>query len=392
MKAIILAAGRWTRLRPITNTNPKPLIKIAWKSILEHNLDIIYKKVDEVIIVVKYLKEKIIDEIWDNYRWTKISYITQWDEKWTGAAIKWLNFDLDTIIMNWDSIFHKDDINALLDINWYWVLVQKVKSPEKYWIFKVDENNNISNIVEKPSNFIWILANLWVYKFNSKIFEYVNNIELSTRGEYEITDAINLFVKAFPFKAIEINHSFIDIWYPWDIITANKYFLDKFSSSDIKWTIEEWVTIKWNIVLEEWAILKSWTYIEGNCYIWKDTSIWPNTYLRWSTVIWDNCKVWNAVEIKNSSIWNNTNSPHLSYIWDSVIWNNVNLAWGFMVANLRHDWKNIKMPIKWKLIDTWRRKLWCIIWDNVKTWMKTSVYPWRVIENNIMTIPNQEIK
>jgi len=392
MKAIILAAGRWTRLKPITNTTPKPLIKIAWKSILEHNLDIIYNKVDEIIIIVKYLKEKIKSEIWNKYKWIKVSYIIQWDDKWTWAAIMWLNFDLDTVIMNWDSIFHKEDINALIDIKWYWVLVQKVEFPEKYWIFKVDENDNISSIIEKPSKFIWNLANLWVYKFNSKIFEYVNNIELSKRWEYEITDAINTFVKNFPFKAIEIKHSFIDIWYPWDILTANKYFLDKFTSSDIKWEIEEWVTIKWNIVLEEWAILKSWTYVEWNCYIWKDTSLWPNTYLRWSTVIWNNCKIWNAVEVKNSSIWNNTNIPHLSYVWDSIIWNNVNLAWWFMVANLRHDWKNIKMPIKWVLIDTWLRKLWCIIWDNVKTWMKTSVYPGRIIENDTITIPNEVIK
>jgi len=274
MKAIILAAWQWTRLKPITNTTPKPLIKIAWKSILEHNIEIIYTKVDEIIIIVKYLKDKIISEFWDNYKWTKVSYIEQWDEKWTWAAIMWLNFDLDTIIMNWDSIFHSSDINALINIKWYWVLVQKVKSPEKYWIFKVDENDNISSIIEKPSKLIWNLASLWAYKFNSKIFEYVNSIEKSPRWEYEITDAINLFVKAFPFKAIEIKHSFIDIWYPWDILDANKYFLDKLEESDIKWEIEEWVTIKWNIVLEEWAILKSWTYIEWNCYIWKNSSIW----------------------------------------------------------------------------------------------------------------------
>jgi bifunctional UDP-N-acetylglucosamine pyrophosphorylase/glucosamine-1-phosphate N-acetyltransferase len=152
------------------------------------------------------------------------------------------------------------------------------------------------------------------------------------------------------------------------------------------------VTIKWNIILEKWAVLKSWTYIEWNIYIWQNTIIWPNAYLRWSTVIWEWCKIWNAVEIKNSSFWNFSNSAHLSYVWDSIIWDYVNLGWGFIWASLRHDNSNIKVLIKWKLLNSWRRKFWCIIWDNVKTWMNTSIYPGRIIENDSFTIPWEIVK
>lgn len=392
MKAIILAAWKGTRLRPLTNTTPKPLIKILWKSILEYNLENIYKNVNEIIIVVKYLKEKIIEEIWDNYKWIKISYHTQWEDKWTWAAIRWISFDDELLLLNWDSIFDKVDIDKLINTKWTGCLVKEVDTPEKYGIFKQDKYWFAEKIVEKPSEFIGSLANLWVYKFSNEIFNISENIKLSIRWEYEITDAINDFCKIEKFKLINIEGNFIDIWVCPDILSANNIFLEKLNQSQIKWTIEEWVHINWNIILEEWAVLKSWTYIEWNVYIWKSSIVWPNTYLRWWTVIGENCKIWNAVELKNTSLWDNTSIAHLSYFWDSILWNNINIAGGFISANLRHDNKNIKIKIKWELIDTKRRKLWIIIWDNVKTWINTSSMPWRILENDSFTLPLEIIK
>ncbi len=392
MKAIILAAWEGTRLRPFTNTIPKPMIKIVWKPILEHNLETIYKHVVEIVIVVKYKSEIIKDYFWNNYKWVPITYHEQVEKNGTAAAIMWIEKDLDVFIMNADTIFDKTDIETLAKYNWYWVLVKQVTEPEKYGIFKTDSDNNIREIIEKPVDFVWNLASLWIYKFNCKIIELSEKVKPSIRWEYEITDAINKFVELHPLKAIEIKKEFIDVWYPWDILSANKSLLAKLKKSEIKWEIEHWVNIKWNIILEEWAILKSWTYIEWNCYIWKNTKIWPNTYLRWETSIWDNCKIWNAVEVKNSSISDNTNIAHLSYIWDSILGNNINIGWWFITANLRHDKWNIKVPVKWILTDTWLRKFWIIIWDNCKTGINSSSMPWRVLENNTFTNPGTIIK
>lgn len=392
MKAVILAAGEGSRLRPFTNTIPKPLIKIYNKPIIEHNLENIYKYVREIEIIVKYKAELIEEYFWDNYKNIPISYKIQWDDKWTGAAIKWVESDMDVIILNGDSIFDKDDLKSILEYPGYAALVKKVDTPEKYWIFEVNQDNVIQKITEKPPLFIWDLANLWVYKLSNRIFDMVEKIELSDRWEYEITDALNEFADVFPFKAIVVQWKFIDVWYPWDILTSNVYYLDKLSESRIDWVIEDWVIIKWNVILEEWAILKQWTYIEGNVYIWKDSQIGPNTYIRWNTVIWKECKIWNAVEVKNSSIWDNTNIAHLSYIGDSILWNHVNIGWWFITANLRHDKANIKSLIKWELVETWLRKLWAIIWDNAKTWVHSSIMPWRVIKNDAMILPSSIVK
>lgn len=392
MKAIILAAGEWTRLRPLTNTIPKPLIKICGKTILEHNLEIMYKYLDEIIIIVKYKKEKIQEHLWNNYKWVKIVYKEQWEDKWTWAAIRWLQSDTDVIIINWDTIFDKKDVEKLINFWWFWVLVKKVNDPEKYWIFKLDYRWYIKEIIEKPKEYVWNLANLWMYKFDAKIIEFAENIRISSRWEYEITDAINDFAKLFPFVPFEIQWEFIDVWYPWDILTSNAHLLKELSKSEIRWTVEDWVNIKWNIILEEWAVLKSGTYIEWNVFIGKNSIIWPNTYLRWSTVIWENCKIWNAVELKNTCIWDNSNVAHLSYIWDSIIWNNVNIGGWFITANLRHDNWSIKIPVKWELVDSWLHKFGIIIWDNCKLGINSSSMPGRVLENNTFTNPGTIIK
>lgn len=394
MKAIILAAWEGSRLRPLTQTTPKPCLKIFGKSILEHNIANLEKFVDEFIIVVKYKKEKVIETLWNNYNWVKISYFEQWDIIWTAWAIKWLEtiVSWDFLLLNWDSIFEYSDLEKIANFSSYWCLVQEVEDPSKYWIFKQDNSWLALEIIEKPADFVWNLANLWVYKFNDKIFDYIEKISISPRWELEITDAINIFVKNFPFHLLKIDKKFIDVWYPWDILTANSYFLDKLTKTSVEWEIEEWVTIKWKIILWKWSLLKAGTYIEWNVYIWENTIIWPNAYIRWNTVIWNDCKIGNACELKNSSLWDWSHIAHLSYIWDSVIWNNVNIAWWFISANLRHDKANIKVIVKWKLVDSWLKKLWIIIWDNVKTWINTSSFPGRIIETWTNTNPWEIIK
>ena len=391
MKAIILAAGKWTRLRPITNTTPKPLIKIAGKTILEHNLESIYTHVDEVIIITKYLEEQIQETIGNEYKWVPIRYHTQWDEKWTWAAIKWITgIEWNVIIMVGDQIFDSQDIEVLLSNSDYGCLVQKVDTPESYGIFAQDDNGYATSLVEKPQEFIWDLANISFYKLNSEIFDIVEDLKPSERWEIEITDWVSVFMQKHPLKLIE--WSFIDIWSPWHILEANSIILKELQSSDIKWEIEDNVTIKGNIVLEEGAIIKSGTYIEWNCYFGAGSIIGPNAYIRWESVVWEGSKVWFSVELKNSHVGNNTKIPHLSYVWDSVVGNNVNLGGWFAAANLRHDKKNIRMMIKWELVDTGRYKFGCVIWDNAKTWANTTVYPGRVLDTWAMTLPNEIVK
>ncbi len=392
MKAIILAAGEWSRLRPLTNTTPKPLIKIFGKSILEHNLESVYKYVSEIIIVVKYKEELIKETLGNSYKNIPLTYVTQSDVAGTGAALRDVKSDEDVFILYGDSIIDPSDVEMILTSPNYGVLAKEVEDPSKYGIFQVTEKNQILSVVEKPQEFIGNIANLGGFKMKNTILEIVQNLPLSPRGEYELTDAINTYVKSNEFYAYVIQNPYIDVWYPWDILSANSHFLNKLSRTEVMGEIEEGVTIKGHIILEKGAILKSGTYIEGNVYIGKWSVIGPNTYLRGNTVIGDKCKIGNAVEVKNSSIGDHTNIPHLSYVGDSVVGNHVNLGWGIMTANLRHDNANIRVMIKDKLVDTGLRKLWAIIGDNTKTWANTMIYPGRILQNDSFTMPGEIVK
>lgn len=362
------------------------------KTIIEHNLESIYQDVDEVIIVTKYLSEVFPKTLWDSYKWTPITYVIQWDKKWPWAALLWIESEIDTLILNGDSIFTQQDLKNIINHNWYAVLVKEVVDPSKYWVFELTEIWNLKAIIEKPEHPSSNLVNTGVYKMPGEIFEVTKSLTLSPRWEYEITDAINILAEKFPVKPISLTWEFVDIWYAWNIHDANIYFLSALTDSRIDGTIEDGVYISGKIILEAGAIIKSGSYIEWNCYIGKDSVIWPNAYLRWNTCIGDNSKVGFSVECKNTTLWDNTKISHLSYIWDSIVWNNVNLWCGFKTANMRHDKKSICVMNKWSLIDTWKNKFGVIIWDSVSTGINTLVYPGRTIETNWYTLPGEIVK
>lgn len=391
MKAIILCAWEGSRLRPLTTNTPKPWIKVFWKPIVGHILENISPYVDEAIIVIKYKWERLKELLWNEYAWVKISYYEQWDKKWTWWALDWLKFDDDLLFLYWDSIIDKRDIEKVINNPYEAILTEETKTPEKYWIFK--ENDWFAEaIIEKPQEYVWNLANLWVFKLKKDFFNEIPKIEKSPRWEYEITCAINSYLKKNKIALEKANREVVDITYPWDILKANEKFLNDLNKISSEWEIEEWVTIKWSLIVWKWAIIKSWTYIEWNAIIWDWAVIWPNAYLKKWVVIWNNSKIWNAVEISASQVWDNTSIAHLSYVWNSVLGDNINIGWGFITWNLRHDKKTIRAMSKWELVDTWLIKLWIIMWDWCKTWINTSSYPGRTLDANSTTLPGEIIK
>ena len=117
-------------------------------------------------------------------------------------------------------------------------------------------------------------------------------------------------------------------------------------------------------------------------HIGKGTKIYPGCF------IGDNCHIGNAVEIKNSIIMDKTNVPHLSYVGDSIIGEGCNFGAGTNIANLRFDNAEVKMNIQGEKQSSGRRKLGCVVADNVKTGINVSIMPGKKIGPNKLIPPN----
>lgn len=396
MHLVIMAAGEGSRMRPFTDTVPKPLIQICGKTIIEHNIESIIEHFDDIFFIVKYKKEAFKEYFGKTYKGKDIHYIEQWDIMGTWAAILALDGHIqwEFIIISGDDIYDWEDILRLRKQQWYATLCKKVEKPELFGIFTCDTNWKATGIVEKPIDpSVWNLANIGNHKFDNQIFEILRHIPLSIRWELEITDLINIYIREWLYSVVEATGRWIPIWYPWDLLKANEIIIGWYNKTIDKWAlIEPQVFIKWNVYLEEGVILKSGTYIEWNVYFGKWCSVGPNTYIRGNSSIGMDSKVWSSVEIKNSYIGESSSIPHLSYFWDSVIGNHTNIWGGSKVANLRHDMANIKVMVKWKLVDSGRRKLGAIVGDNVHLGINTLIYPGRIIDTGKSSIPGEIIK
>jgi len=396
MKCVILAAGEGKRMHPLTYTRPKVMLPIANKPILEWNLlNAIEAGLEEFIFIVGYKSEMVRNYFSNGNKWgIKIEYVNQGKPLGTAHAIGIVESFVDEfIVLCGDTIFGKDDIKNIMNKE-NSIGVTRVEDAREYGVVELDKNNKIIGIHEKMSKPISNIINAGLYHFDKKIFDFIRKTKRSPRGEYEITDSINMFVEKFSMKGVLLEE-WRDVVYPWHLLDANKEILSKMKKN-VEGEVEENVTLNGEVTIGEGSRVMNGSYIEGPVVIGRNCKIGPNCYIRPYTSIGDNCHIGNACEVKNSIIMSNSNIPHQNYVGDSIIGSNCNLGAGTKIANLRLDKRNIKVTINGKKIDTERRKLGVIMGDNVQTGINSMINVGALIGNDVFVGPgataNGEIK
>ena len=375
MKAVVIAAGKGTRMQPLTLTTSKGMLPVANKPILQWTCEFL-DFCDEIIIIVNENQRDIISHFLNN---KKIQLRFQDEPLGTGhALLQAEGIKGKFIVMYGDDVYGKEDIENISKLNENAMSSFSSENPKIYGVIET-KDEWVVDLEEKPNLPKTSLVNCGLYLFDENIFPYLKKIPISPRGEYELTDAI----KAMLADGVKIRNHNVSVWiplsYPWNILDANKYLLDKYGEK-----IHPSVELRPGAVIEEPVAIDAGSVIGPNCYVRKYSSIGKN------------CKVGQAVEIKNSIVMDNSFVSHLSYVGDSIIGRNCNVGGGTLFTNLRLDDKNVKMEINGVRVDSGRRKLGGIVGDNVKIGARVTIMPGKRIWPDIM-VPacmtvNEDIK
>lgn len=382
MKAIILAAGRGTRLQPITETRPKSMIPVLCKPILEWHIEALLKAgFEEVVVVVSYMKDYIIKYFESKTSLedkTKIRFVDQGEALGTGDAIvkaaEVVGPGEDVVVTYAD--LYLDDwsiYTRLVNLDGYYVVGTYASNPKDYGVLYM-KNSYLSRIIEKPEQPETTLVNMGIYKLNTRDILENRNIPPSPRGEYELTDIVTRIASQKPIRVYLYQDKWIDIGKPWHVIEANKLAL-KNIKHEVRGLVIEPVTMQKPVFIGENSTIYPYTTILGPVFIDKYVEIGPNAFIRPWSVICSGSKIGFSVEVKESIIFENVHASHLTYIGDSVVCEHVNLGAGTILANLRFDRKTVKMLVKDKLEDTGRPKLGAIIGGYVQTGVNVSIMP-----------------
>ena len=241
MKAVITAGGRGTRLRPLTHTQNKHLIPIANRPILEYALDAVADAgISDVGIVVGTDNgQEVVDWLGDgSSRGLSVSYI------WQGAPLglahvirisrefvdgePFVFYLGDNIVVGgirrFVEAFEREEVDCYLTL-------ARVRDPERFGVPEFDSDGRIVRVVEKPEVPLSSFAVSGIYIYNQAIFEAVDAIEPSPRGELEISDAHDWLLK----HGRRVAHGEITGWWkdtgmPGDLLEANRLVLSNIES------------------------------------------------------------------------------------------------------------------------------------------------------------------
>ncbi len=327
MKALILAGGKGTRLRPLTNSMAKHLLPVANKPILFYVLDQIKEAgISDIGIIISpetapYIKKAVDDgSKWD----ARITYILQTDPMGLAHAVKtgqdflgdsaFLMFLGDNLIQGGIKAF-VEEFNTLRPN--CLILLKEVPDPRAFGVAELDALGKVMHLVEKPKEPRSNLALVGVYLFTPEIHRAIAQIKPSWRGEFEITDAIQkLLDTGKEVRSHILRGWWLDTGKKDDLLEANRVVLDDYITQVIEGQVNSQSQIVGRAEIRQGAKVEN-SVIRGpvsiaedcqirNSFIGPFTSIGAGTEIENSSieqsVILENCRILNIERLADTII------------------------------------------------------------------------------------------
>ena len=339
-QAVILAAGEGQRLRPFTATKPKVMLFIAGKPIVQYVIEALAQNgIRNILMVVGYKREQVFDYIGSGERFgVDITYIVQ--EKQLGTAHALLQIEAVTdnefLVLPGDNLIEADTITQFAAVKPEAMLVKRVDSPARYGVVAI-ENGMVKGIVEKPEEAASNVVNTGIYTFTKEIFSFVE-------AQLNIPDVLNnMLAQGCPISAQEADGTWLDVVYPWDILSLNDAVLGQIQAK-LGGTIEAGVSLKGLVSVGKDTVIRSNSYIVGPVVIGNNCDIGPHVCILPATSIGNNVVISPFCHINSSVIGNDVSIGPGCIIQDSVIDNGCIIKGHFTAcsgeANVKVDGEN----------------------------------------------------
>jgi len=389
MKAVILAAGEGTRIRPLSASLPKPMLPVADRPLAAHAAAAAVRAgAEELILVVGYEADAVRAYFGTEYEGVPVRYAVQAEQSGTADAVRAAREHLEGrfAVLNGDNLYEPAAVEALF-AGRPKIAAVRVEDPSNYGVLSV-EDGLVSGVVEKPADPPTDLANAGAYLFPAEASEWLD-VPASERGEHEITDVLARVVDEYDVSAVEMDR-WLDVGRPWELLEANEWKLGELDR-DIRGDVHEDADLRGSVVVEAGATVDAGVVIDGPALIRSGASVGPNAYIRGATLLCEAVEVGHSVEIKNSVVGEGTHVAHLSYVGDSVLGREVNFGAGTNVANLRHDDRPVRLTVKGERVSTGRRKFGVVVGDRAKTAINTSLNAGVTLASGATTTPGEAV-
>jgi len=331
LKAVVLAAGEGTRLRPFTVSRPKVMIPVGNKPILEYVIGaLVANGLRDIVLVVGYRKERIVSHFQDGKKFgARITYAVQEKQLGTAHALSVASqfIDGDCMVVAGDNLIDGRTVADLLqNCRIPAVLVTESEIPSKYGVVQV-EGERVSSLVEKPERRIGNVISTGMYCLNQELLRQIE--EGVAAGLPGITHILQALVSKVRVSAVQTTGKWIDAVYPWDIIQVNAAALSV-QGQEVSGTVESGATIKGHVSVGSGTRIRSGCYIEGPVVIGEGCDIGPNVTILPSTSIGNGVQIEPYTYISNSVIMNNVHIGSHTHLSRSVLDDGARAATGLM--------------------------------------------------------------
>ncbi|MFW9831548.1 MAG: bifunctional sugar-1-phosphate nucleotidylyltransferase/acetyltransferase [Candidatus Thorarchaeota archaeon] len=399
MRALLLAGSKNSRMWPLVDTYPKPLLDIGGKPIIQWIIeDMRAAGIREIIISIGYRGDQIQDFLGRGHNFgVKIDYVVQKEQRGVADSILVAKeefqsddafFVVNADILGEPTMFrraqkHFKDLEAEAVVS-----LTLTSTPQFYGIAVIDERARIKQLVEKPQpeeiQSRYAVAGIYVLQ---------NNIF----GLLEKTPDLPAVLQQLINKGKTVigsvwERDWVEISFPWDLIRANRFVLDKVLTGKGSFIaksaeIQQPSRIEGSVHISEGVIVRPHTTIRGPTYIGPNTYIGNNVLVREYTSLGSNVLVGFGVEIKESLIYDETKIGRLCFVGDSVVGRRVDIGAGAQLVNRPLAGKSITSMIKGTPEVVPRDKYGAVIGDQAILSPNISVYPGVKIGVNSIILP-----